>query len=110
MAADKNFGLTALNVRVFDSLVKKHLNTNNNLLIQNLDHRLNIIKRKHQDLFMELIEMYNKKHIAFNFIQETNFIVPKFHILPKLHKLKPKEIHEKNAESLPTRPIAGAHS
>jgi hypothetical protein len=105
--ADKNLGLTAIDILDYDYMIKVHLNdlntykrvNNFNLATQYIEYKkiINYISTKSLASKMELT--------AFNNIKQNNVTIPNFYVLPKLHK----GIHDlNNIRLVPTRPIVGA--
>ena len=103
--ADKNLGLVALHVADYDILVKSHLNDIRTYAKVNLD--ISFLMLKYQDI-VTFIKMYmnpSKMEIkTLANLKLESFKLPKFYILPKLHK----KIDISKPSSLPSRPIVGA--
>ena len=103
--ADKNLGLVALHVADYDILVKSHLNDIRTYAKVNLD--ISFLMLKYQDI-VTFIKMYmnpSKMEIkTLANLKLESFKLPKFYILPKLHK----KFDISKPSSLPSRPIVGA--
>lgn len=98
--ADKNLGLVALETSHYDTLVMEHLGDQDNY------ERLTFTTTTHQDFIDYNTDSYTEliSTIALD-KQETRFVnswsdfkIPKFHVLPKIHK----------TGNLHGRPISGA--
>jgi hypothetical protein len=97
--ADKNLGLVAMHISHYDQLIMNHLSVETNYRLCSSDpltqHRLlETLKRKFEQFRLNTYWNQNERPLI-KFKWE--FSIPKFHILPKLHKLGPVK----------GRPIAG---
>jgi hypothetical protein len=106
-AADKNLGLVLLNLFDYDVLVAKHLDVSEDYRVLDENEReilIPTLRAQHKELLLRIQEVLTNESQAFKFLSaNTGYQVPKFHVLPKLHKW-----NNDNVLTLPTRPIAGA--
>ena len=93
-ASDKNLGLVALDLPIYNQMILSHLNNNTtyhsmgpNSLINFMDNdTYNNIKHSYQQLQQYLLPLSNSAQETRLLSLKTNndFTVPKFHVLPKL--------------------------
>ena len=106
--ADKNLGLCVFSIEEYHSMVSVHLSDSNHYAFVDLVHgptwqdRLELLSEQHHDLLSVLREAYPDKSAEFKFISDSQFNLPQFHVIPKIHK--------STRLPLPTRPIVGAVS
>jgi hypothetical protein len=105
---DKNLGLCVLDIVDYNEMVLVHLrdrlhylyvdhisgNLWNSILTGILNHHIYLLRA-----FSGLFKKTKKFKDILNFIKDSKSQLPKFHVLPKLHK---------NKVPIPTRPIVGA--
>lgn len=103
--ADKNLGLVALHLDDYDSLVKSHLNNPN--IYTTVELNLNDLMNKYQQIVSLIKTNMNPSNMEFKTLKNlkvNSFRLPKFHIMPKLHK----KLNNIDPSQLPSRPIVGA--
>ena len=105
---DKNLGLCVLSIGQYHVMVLKHLNDLKHYVCIGSSDSLawiaifNDLHVLHDQFLSKFIAFYPKKTQIFKFLKESKDSLPKFHVLPKLHKLPSADIA--------TRPIIGAVS
>jgi hypothetical protein len=113
--ADKNLGLVAMDLISYNAQVLRHLYNPTDytkLTVPQKDDYVSLLKKERLLLLDKLEVKYGKtshtmKYLAAHLGEET---IPKFHILPKIHKFLPNLSISANLENIQTRPIAGATS
>jgi hypothetical protein len=101
--SDKNTGLTVLHIKDYHSSVMRHLNDEKTYkIVTNINTNewqltLELIRDDYFTLLNEIVTTSMLTTQAYNFLHNTNCILPNFHVLPKLHK-----------KGNTTRPIVGA--
>jgi hypothetical protein len=104
--SDKNLGMIAMNFTQYNDLVRAHLEDRNTYtMIAKLDKALLFYqfftkaKQEYQALY---VKYFAQDTVEFKYLStkfRSNFELPKFHVLPKLHK---------GTANLKSRPIVGA--
>jgi hypothetical protein len=110
-ASDKNLGLVALDLPIYNQMVLLHLNDTKtyrslgpNSLINFMEsENYNYIKFAYQQLQQYLLPLSktDQERRLISLQPSDTLTVPKFHVLPKLHKAY-------TFPDIPSRPIAGA--